>query len=131
MRVVKGFSLLEVMVSMVIAAIALLGLAAAQIKAMQFAQNSFNYTIALIHGQNAIERIWPDICHYQSVNTSLNPGTNPTAAGLYPNDPRFTLTLPDTFSLDMSVSVSWHDERMTDTGVDQISLHASFVNVCL
>lgn len=46
-----GFSLLEVMISVVIAGIALLGLAAAQLKSLQYATNSFNYTVSLIQGQ--------------------------------------------------------------------------------
>ncbi|MFM9785977.1 type IV pilus modification PilV family protein, partial [Streptomyces scabiei] len=47
----NGFSLLEVMLSVVITGIALLGLAAAQLKSLQYATNSFNYTVSLVQGQ--------------------------------------------------------------------------------
>ena len=54
-------------ISVVIAGIALLGLAAAQIKSLQYATNSFHYTVSLIQGQNSIERIWPRICEIQKL----------------------------------------------------------------
>ncbi len=45
MKKQAGFSLLEVMISVVIAGIALLGLAAAQLKSLQYATNIFNFTV--------------------------------------------------------------------------------------
>ena len=57
MKLQKGFTLLEVMIAVVVAGIALLGLAAAQLKSLQYATNSFNYTVSLIQAQNTIEQI--------------------------------------------------------------------------
>jgi type IV pilus assembly protein PilV len=68
MKLQKGFTLLEVMIAVVVAGIALLGLAAAQLKSLQYATNSFNYTVSLIQAQNTIEQIWPHLCTLQKDN---------------------------------------------------------------
>lgn len=43
-KVHSGFSLLEVLVALIVATVALLGLATAQLKSLQYVTNSFNYT---------------------------------------------------------------------------------------
>ena len=125
-RISRGFSLLEVVVSLLLAGLMLLGLAATQLKSLQFASNSFHYTMALIHGQNAIDRMWPILCQLQHQNSSLDSANNPLVASLNPDDPNFSLQLPAAFSQEMQITVSWADERMTNPAENQISLLASF-----
>ncbi len=60
-----GFSLVEVLIALIISSIALLGLAAGQLKSLQFATNSFNYTMSLVQANNAIERTWANLCDLQ------------------------------------------------------------------
>lgn len=120
-----GFSLLEVMISVVIAGIALLGLAASQLKSLQYATNSFDYTVSLIQGQNTIERLWPRICEIQKTNTALFQDAT-FRASLAPQVSDYQLTIPATYSDDMQVNVAWVDKRMTDNAENQISLNASF-----
>ncbi|MCF2859669.1 prepilin-type N-terminal cleavage/methylation domain-containing protein [Pseudoalteromonas sp. SMS1] len=142
MRVVKGFSLIEVMVSIVIAGVALLGLAGAQLKSLQFANNSFYYTIALVNGQNAIERMWSELCYFQYDDQDLLLINNPRVANLQPKDPRFTLSIaPDRYNdeqltpliserRDVEFSVSWQDSRVNENSdLNQITLVASYVYV--
>ncbi|KID59018.1 hypothetical protein JF50_00725 [Pseudoalteromonas luteoviolacea] len=145
MRIEKGFSLIEVMVSIVIAGVALLGLAGAQLKSLQFANNSFNYTLALVHGQNAIERMWTDLCYFQHVDQDLVTKSKEKVARLHPVDDRFTLTIsPDRYNdpalitsrpdqRDVMFTVSWDDSRIqNDTinnALNQITLVASYVYV--
>ncbi|AOT06677.1 type IV pilus modification PilV family protein [Pseudoalteromonas luteoviolacea] len=141
MRIEKGFSLIEVMVSIVIAGVALLGLAGAQLKSLQFASNSFNYTVALVQGQNAIERMWTDLCHFEHVNQSLVVANNQKVANLYPADDRYQLSIfptiyndaatPAADRRDVRFTVSWQDERVKDTtnALNQITLVASYVHV--
>ncbi|MBQ4813732.1 prepilin-type N-terminal cleavage/methylation domain-containing protein [Pseudoalteromonas luteoviolacea] len=144
MRIVKGFSLIEVMVSIVIAGVALLGLAGAQLKSLQFANNSFYYTIALVNGQNAIERMWNELCHFEHTNRYLLLKDNPRVANLQPKDTRFTLKIqPDKYNdkdftpliserRDVKFEVSWHDSRVSDNrALNQITLVASYVYVPL
>ena len=121
----QGFSLLEVMISVVIAGIALLGLAAAQLKSLQYATNSFHYTVSLIQGQNSIERLWPHICDIQKTNPGLFQDAT-FRASLSPQVSDYKLTLPAVYNNDMQINVSWVDKRMTDNAENQISLNASF-----
>lgn len=129
MKPQSGFSLLEVMLSVVIAGIALLGLATAQLKSLQYATNSFNYTVSLVQAQNTIERIWPHVCQLQTTNPDLFKDVN-FRASLEPQTVDYTLTLPEEFSTQMQVVVSWHDERLKQTDPqaleNQITLNASY-----
>ena len=61
----QGFTIVEVMIAMALSSIALLGLAVAQLKSLQYATNSFNYTVSLIQANNAVERTWVDLCDLQ------------------------------------------------------------------
>ena len=61
----QGFGLLEVLISMLLAGLVLLGLIATQIKALQYASSSLSYTVAAIQAQNAVERVWPSLCGLQ------------------------------------------------------------------
>ncbi|MEJ6475635.1 type IV pilus modification PilV family protein [Pseudoalteromonas piscicida] len=128
MQLNKGFSLIEVVVSMLVAGLMLLGLAATQLKSLQFASNSFHYTMALVHGQNAIERIWPLLCELQHNNKDMTQN-NPLMQQVQPIDDRFTLILPATYSHNMQITVSWQDKRVSNPAENQISLTASYPSV--
>ncbi|PAY03143.1 prepilin-type cleavage/methylation domain-containing protein [Pseudoalteromonas sp. HM-SA03] len=128
MQLSKGFSLIEVVVSMLVAGLMLLGLAATQLKSLQFASNSFQYTMALIHGQNTIERIWPLLCELQHNNNDMTLA-NPVIQQLHPVDSRFTLVLPATYSNNMQLTVSWEDKRVKNPAENQISLTTSYPEV--
>ena len=139
MRVNAGFSLLEVLVSMFIASIALIGLGVTQLKSLQFANNSFDYTVSLVQAQNAIERMWPELCEIQhnspskfkeqAFRESLRP---PNSLSF-----RYVLTLPETYSEEMPIAVAWRDLRVPEEAqnqlLNQVTLNSSFVevpNVC-
>lgn len=125
MKKQAGFSLLEVMISVVIAGIALLGLAAAQLKSLQYATNSFHYTVSLIQGQNTIERLWPHVCEIQKTDPALFQDAT-FRESLKPQVNDYQLTIPVSYSNDMQINVGWVDKRMTDNAENQISLNASF-----
>ncbi|HCV01388.1 prepilin-type N-terminal cleavage/methylation domain-containing protein [Pseudoalteromonas sp. APAL1] len=125
MKKQAGFSLLEVMISVVIAGIALLGLAAAQLKSLQYATNSFHYTVSLIQGQNTIERLWPHVCEIQKTDPALFQNAT-FRESLKPQVNDYQLTIPASYSNDMQINVGWVDKRMTDNAENQISLNASF-----
>ncbi|RJE77846.1 hypothetical protein BGP78_06985 [Pseudoalteromonas sp. MSK9-3] len=140
----NGFSLLEVMVSMLIAGLALLGLAATQLKSLQFANNSFDYTISLIQGQNAIERLWVRWCEVQTNNINV---TSPAFMAFLSPDlsisHRYTLqpivitpsANPTNVvqSTEMTFTVNWVDKRTLESDkttyniTDQVSLNTSYI----
>lgn len=132
MKQQAGFSLLEVMISVVIAGIALLGLAAAQLKSLQYATNSFHYTISLVQAQNTLERFWPHICQLQTTNPGLFNDAG-FRASLAPQVGDYTLTLPANYSNEMQLTVSWVDERIeqvdSQNQENQITLNASYPEV--
>ena len=133
-----GFTLIEAMIAISIASIALLGLAAGQMKSLQYAQSSFQYTVALIHANNTIDRIWGDICFLSNTPTNFNDAYKTELA---PIDPAvnytqtFTLTnaagsaTVSDFVTSFTVNVAWTDNRMTDDLSNSISLNASFPTV--
>ena len=96
-----------------------------QLKSLQYATNSFNYTVSLIQGQNTIERLWPRICEIQKTNTALFQDAT-FRASLAPQVSDYQLTIPANYSDDMQINVAWVDKRMTDNAENQISLNASF-----
>lgn len=121
----RGFTLTEVMVSLVISVVALLGLGKAQLLSLKHATNSYYYTQASIHTQNVSERLWLRACEFQQnpaafkdadYRTSLQPGAN------------FELVLPDDFSNQMAIQVNWQDSRI-DEG-NSIGLNLTFPEFC-
>lgn len=138
MRVNAGFSLLEVLVSMFIASIALIGLGVTQLKSLQFANNSFDYTVSLVQAQNAIERMWPNLCNLQHKNPALFSDPDFLNTLKPPQALQFryeldTENLPSQFKTEMKITVSWKDERVSEelqnNILNQITLNANYVEV--
>ncbi|CAM4073262.1 type IV pilus modification PilV family protein [Pseudoalteromonas byunsanensis] len=133
MRLTKGFSLVEVMVSMLIASIALLGLAAAQLRTLQYATNSFDYTVGLVIGQNAMEKIWSRLCDIQHKNPSLFQDEAFREWLLAPASIRgsFEVIVPQAYANEMNIQVNWVDERMDPDvdGENQVVLNATFMSL--
>lgn len=57
-----GFSLIEVMITMLVMAIGLLGLAALQLKSVQFSQASLQQSMAAMQAADMTERLWSNLC---------------------------------------------------------------------
>lgn len=134
----QGLSLIEVLIAMLLVAIGLLGLAAAQIKTLQFASSSLHQTVASIQLQNAIERIWPDLCRLQQGSVVFNNAYQTTLSPDTALDPRgyqlvFTahnfqqspLTATQPLPL-FQLSVEWVDRRLKDQTTHQLDMSAGF-----
>jgi len=126
----NGFSLLEVVITLVVSSIALLGLAAGQLKSLQFSNNSYQYTVSLIQVNNVIEQILNDVCiltgqsfssTYIEANLKPIDGYTLSWAGITPGE-LFT-------SQDITIYINWVDERMDDQSINQVALNASFPTV--
>lgn len=135
LRVNSGFSLIEVLVSMFIASIALIGLGVTQLKSLQFANSSFDYTVSLVQAQNAIERMWPVLCEIQHQTPSMfeDPVFRQSLEPPQSLSFRYALDLPDQYSHEMQIRVTWNDLRHEQAEqqplLNQITLNASFVEV--
>lgn len=134
----RGFSLVEVLVAMLLVAIGLLGLAAAQIKTLQYASSSLQQTVASIQAQNVIERIWPDLCRLQQgtqpfdddFKAQLQPDPNLDPAGYTATIAAYDfkvspLTAAAILPM-LPVSISWTDRRQTDQQSQSLDIAAGF-----
>lgn len=122
----NGFSLIEVVIAMIISSIALLGLASGQLKSLQYANNSFHYTTSLIHANNVLERVWNDICQLQDGTRPYNANYIATLQPPAGYELDLTGISPGTFSREFKVTISWVDERMTDSLDNSMAIDADY-----
>lgn len=132
----QGFTLVEVLIAMALSTIALLGLAAAQLKSLQYATNSFNYTVSLIQANNAVERTWVNLCNLQSGSTTYDAAYFNV---IRPQVNNYTMVLEPlpgaAFTSNLNITVSWTDNRLTDVAAanvnqNQAVIEAVFPNIC-
>jgi len=134
----KGFTLIEVLIALVLSSVALLGLAAGQLKSLQYATNSFNYTVSLIQANNAVERTWVNLCELQKGNLAYDADYNtdnfvsPVATYTVAVVPAATQVAPapSPFINNLMVTVSWNDARMTDDNANVIRVNAQYPQIC-
>jgi type IV pilus assembly protein PilV len=121
----KGFSLLEIMIALLVAAVALLGLGTLQLKTLQAAYSSLDYTIATIHANNLIEGVWTNLCENQA------------SAAVYTSTVQsWRQTLPQSVSASVASSFSnsavyrltWNDARQSDN--NSLSLQVTYPAIC-
>ncbi|MGL1958739.1 MAG: prepilin-type N-terminal cleavage/methylation domain-containing protein [Colwellia sp.] len=128
----QGFTLVEVLIALALSSVALLGLAAGQLKSLQYATNSFNYTLSLVQANNAIERTWANLCDLQDGTTAYDGAYY--AAYLQPQINAYTLTptpLPNAaFTNNLNISVSWFDARMASPNDSIIRINAQYPQIC-
>lgn len=58
----QGITLIEVLITMVVVSIGLLGIAALQLKSMQFSDSSLQRSIAAVQANDLVERLWAGAC---------------------------------------------------------------------
>lgn len=120
----QGFSLIEVMISVFVASIALLGLAAGQIKSLQYASNSFDYTLSLLQANNAIEQTWINLCDIEKNTVNFDD----VSAGAQFN--KYTLLYPNNYNREkFKVSVAWVENRIDDGLINRVEVEASFPDI--
>lgn len=123
--VARGFALLEIMIAMLVGAVALLGLGTLQLKTLQSAYSSLDYTIATIHANNLIEGVWSNLCAnrvsgavytstVQSWRQTLPPSVSATVATSYSDSAVYNLT--------------WNDARQSDN--NSLSLRVTYPAIC-
>ena len=123
--VARGFALLEIMIAMLVGAVALLGLGTLQLKTLQSAYSSLDYTIATIHANNLIEGVWSNLCAnrasgavytstVQSWRQTLPPSVSASVATSYSDSAVYNLT--------------WNDARQSDN--NSLSLRVTYPAIC-
>jgi len=129
----QGFTLFEVLVSMFIAGVALLGLAMLEIRILQSSQSSFNYTVSTIRANSYIDGVWMDLCNLQNTpaaydnyrNTFVNNELVKYGLSLDTN----SATVFSSTSNHFTVQIGWEDTQFTDKvsgNQNSVSLQAEF-----
>jgi type IV pilus assembly protein PilV len=124
----NGFTLFEVLVSMFITGVALLGLALMEVHILKSSQSSFNYTVATIRANSFVDAVWADLCNaqkddviYKKIRSDWR--TEIIDAGMEADD----LNPPDTYTRETSMTISWSDPRFTDDASNStLTLDAKF-----
>lgn len=124
-----GFSLIEVMIAMLLAAVGLLGLAAAQLKSLQYASSSFHYNMALVQGNNAIERIWTDTQYLFNGDKLFDQTYIDGLSTIDGYSLQIDTGVPNQLCINFAVVVEWNDARMTDASANSVSVEAAFPNL--
>ncbi|WP_372770673.1 prepilin-type N-terminal cleavage/methylation domain-containing protein [Pseudoalteromonas sp.] len=121
----RGFSLVEAMVATVVSAIALLSLGVGQVKSLQYASSSLDYTLSLIQANNAVEQSWANLCELQNGTLTLED------LNVAPQTDKYFIEFPNGFNVDdFEILVTWSDERMTDNLANSAGLQVKLPRVC-
>ncbi len=127
----QGFTIVEVMIAMALSSIALLGLALAQLKSLQYATNSFNYTVSLIQANNAVERTWVNLCDLQTGDTAYKEHVgvmSPDGDDISGYTMEVVPVKTATFDNNLNITVRWQDRRLTTDADDAAAENMAVVN---
>ena len=124
----NGFTLFEVLISMFITGVALLGLAMMDIYILKSSQASFNYTVATIRANSFVDAVWLDLCKAQSsaTGTYTTIRSNWLAELSAANMTAVTSSPPASYAQETSVTVSWSDLRFTDSENNSVTMDVKF-----
>ena len=122
----RGFTLFEVLISLFITAISVLGLVMLELNILRSSQSSFNYTIASIEANTLIDKVWRNLCaiemgaSYSDLHTEWQSALKETGlSGSASTD----------FLLEDSVTVSWTDKNfLANQASDQVTLNVTYPN---
>ena len=109
----SGFSLVEVMVTLLVLSIGLLGVAALQVTSLQSSSTSLHRSMAVIQANDLVERLWANVCDVADETTrrDIEDEWNLVHAGSIPGrdvpDPLF-----DNDTHIYTIDIGWNEERV-------------------
>jgi type IV pilus assembly protein PilV len=123
----KGFTLIEILITMVVISIALLGVGILQVKALQYSYASYQRSVATIQANDLVERLWAGMCALPASRDNIaaewvttNTNTLPSWTGSLAYDASGTIPI-------YTITVSWQDEKVKYTGADTSQAAQQFV----
>jgi|GEM_PF-1704703 len=119
----RGFSLLEVLVSLIVLAVGLLGLVALQQVSVANSQGSHHHTLATSLAYDALERVRVELSDVTATG-SVPSGILSSVTSHY-QATRYSSRFPSNFSLQLAgnggqveVTVTWDDDRLGNEDAD-------------
>ena len=124
-----GFTLIEVLITMLVISVGLLGIAVMQMKGMQFAHSSFERSIAVAQANDLADRLWTRICDLPEqdeideifdawVKDHTDPSHNPYAPDLQSwTSPGLAYDATGGL-LTYKITIQWSDSRAPEAGTD-------------
>ena len=123
----SGFTLIEMLVTMPILSVALLGIGMLQVKALQYSYASYQRSLATIQSNDLVERLWAGMCALPTSRDSIaaewvatNTNSLPTWSGTLVYDASGTLPI-------YTITVSWQDSKIKYTSTDTTQATQTFV----
>ena len=131
----RGVTLLEVLITLVVVALGVLGMVAMQSVSITNAQGSHHYTLATVIAYDALDRVRVEMDG--TTDTGGVPAATLNAVAATYNDARFTGRFPGALTVtlaadgnDVVVTVSWQDDRLgVETGSGDVDTRANVVRV--
>ena len=122
-----GFTLIEVLITMLVISVGILGIAVMQMKGLQFAQGSFERSIAVAQANDLADRLWTRLCGLSDPDTAIANAELEAVFDAWVAD--HSLSLPAWNSIlpvhdttgDLStyrVVIGWSDSRAPEAGAD-------------
>lgn len=113
----RGFTLLEALIAVVILSVGLLGVAAMQLKSLQFSQNSYQRSVAISQANDAVERLWAGICRLPGGLGDIEEDWQEVHEGSTPGMSNWTGSIiadTDAEPVNYTINISWQDERIAN-----------------
>lgn len=107
----QGFTLFEVLISIFIAGVAILGLVKLELSILRSAQSSFNYSVAIVEANSLVDEVWMQLCDMENGNALYADVLNTWKANLSSN---FSGAISTASGTDQ-VMVSWADGRFNSS----------------
>lgn len=124
-----GFLMIEVMVTMLILAVGLLGAAALQARSMQYAYASAQRTIATIQANDLVERMWASACKLPDELDVVEADwqVDWEEENIWLSDWQGNVDTVDEDSSIYKITINWSDSRNSDAsaGQQEFLYHAS------
>lgn len=123
----RGFLMIEVLVTMVILAVGLLGAAALQARSMQYAYASSQRTIVTIQANDLVERLWASACKLPDDLDTVEKRWQDD----WKNDPRFLSwegKVADPVDAVYEITIKWTNGRIgSSASVQQVFYYSASV----
>lgn len=109
-----GFTLIEVLVTLVVISIGFLSVAQLQVQALQHSHSSLQRTVAVVQASDLLERMWSGYCSPEFPNTIFNDWQTDSGHVLLPGRAATLNWDPTAPNPEYTLTISWEDSRSRD-----------------